>query len=264
MSNDFLNISEAVLWDNLKRETNIGLKKLEYESNPVSTLRHFNGKYPKVIQSILRDIGKNYFKIFLYNAIKLNIKNKKWWESKNSIIKKTIRNFKFYFYPGYTTLENKRIFQIGNRRKIGSDDRFFTGIGNNLIKLKDLDKLKRFLTGFDNNPDACFEFKNHFWVDDIPSTIAFDAVLNQTYIDKLLKKNISFKVPSTHFWKSSQIKPDNSFIPMPLSSDNSELRILKVSLGSGEANYANNQASIFIKPENLVGGAKIIAEKLNA
>jgi hypothetical protein len=262
MHNDFKNISEATLWDNLKRKVNKGLKKLENDANSSQVLNHFEGKYPKEVQRILKHVGREFFKIFLYKAIEQNLNNKKGWQSKKKIIHKTVEDFRFYFYPGYTTLAGRRVFMVGNKRNGKSDDRFFTGIGNNNIEVKDFGKICNYLLSREDNQFNCFVYKKPFWVDDIPSTIAFDSVLGQTYLNKTLD-DVKFLVPSTHFWKSSQIRPNGEYIPMPLSSDNSEMRILKVSIGEKAAEYANNQISIYIRPENLLGSGTIIADRLN-
>ena len=64
MNKAFENISESVLFDNLKRSANKWLRKLNDERDTNRKLENFKGKYPTIIQALLRDVGKQFFKIF--------------------------------------------------------------------------------------------------------------------------------------------------------------------------------------------------------
>lgn len=253
MPNDFLNISEATLWDNLKRKSNETLRKLEGIENKFDLLKEFDPElYPVKIQKLLEDIGKSFFKIFLYEALRNKFTNDD-FENASEGLKDFIRSFKFYFWPGFTTLNKKRIHIQGSKKVENSDDRFFTGIGNTLIDEVDLSFLPQYFNDYSpKNNGGLFRYSGKFWVKNIPSTIAFDSLLNQYYIDKKFGKGL-FEVPTTHFWKSAQKRKnkDVGFIPMPLKKDNSEFRILEVSLGPSKLVTGENRISIQIDPNYL-------------
>jgi len=256
MNKEFENISEAVLFDNLKRSANKWLRKLNEEKDPIRKLENFIGKYPTIIQALLRDVGKQFFKIFLYECIKNKLIDGNYTNyKKEDILKNTVKNFRFYFYPGYTTVNGNRIFMLGNKKNDGTDDRYFTGIGNTFLEVENFENIFDYLNKSTSKPNYFFNYKNEFWIDDIPSTVALDNLLNQFYIDKEMGNNI-FNSPSTHYWKSMQKREDGIYIPMPLKNDNSELRILKVSIGNKKFNYGNNQIEIFIKPTELLESGK--------
>jgi hypothetical protein len=262
MNKEFENISEAVLFDNLKRSANKWLRKLNDEKDPLKKLDFFNGKYPETIQLLLKDIGRHLFRIFLFESIKkiVNIKGLS-HSQKQEKLNTRIKKFRFYFYPGYTTQLGERIFLLGNTKNSTTDDRFFTGIGNTILDDCKMNRLIKYLLNEKVSPGFCFKYKDNFWVDDIPSTIALDNSLNQFYIDKYIGKNL-FKVPSTHYWKSSQRRPDDSYLPMPIS-DESEFRILKISIGSKKNTNCNNQISIFINKNDLLQSGQRIQDVLN-
>lgn len=258
MATNFKNINEATLWDNLKRKANEDLRKIQ-SKNKNEVLLAFNEKYPKKIQRLLKTIGKEFFKIFLHETLKNNGK-----ATINSDIQKRyeeiIADFKFYFWPGYTTLSGRRIVVTGENKGPNIDDDFLTGIGNNHLKLRDSDKLKDFLITDNSLVNSVFSYSGSFWIRDIPSTVAFDKVLNQKYIDKMLGDSI-FKVPSTHLWKSMQKRENNDFIPMPLM-DGSELRILEISVGKETIVSGNNMIKVSIPINKLNECGGIIYKKL--
>lgn len=246
MPNDFINISEATLWDNLKRKANESLRIIESEKNGAKRLEYFDPKKSKVIERLLEDIGKEFFKIFLNKTKKSTVE---------------ISDFRFYFWPGYTTLKGKRIFINGIKKGKNINDRYFTGIGNKDFQFKEKGNINLYLTKIDTSPNIALDFQGEFWVKDIPSTIAFDKVLNQYYIDK---QGVRFKVPSTHFWKSSQVRSDGDYIPMPLISDGSELRILNITTGEVSDSFSkNNRISIIIEKEKLNISGQIIGDVLS-
>lgn len=262
MNKAFENISESVLFDNLKRSANKWLRKLNDERDTNRKLENFKGKYPTIIQALLRDVGKQFFKIFLYQSIKSELGKKALTDfEKIEILKNTVKNFKFYFYPGYTILDGRRIFITGNKKNMNNDDRFLTGIGTTFIQVDSFEKLFDFLINKDARPNLIFDFEGEFWIDDIPSTIALDNLLNQHYVNKEIGEN-KFNVPSTHFWKSNQKRNDGSYMPMPLKSDETELRILKVSIGDKRFAYGKNQVEIFIRPSELLESGFTIAKCL--
>jgi|GEM_PF-2632009 len=256
MDNDFLNISEENLWDNLKRKANESLRKLASIKTKADLLKEFDPmSRPETIQKLLEDIGKQFFKIFLYQALKDNFTNDDFNESREKVVN-FIKGFKFYFWPGFTTLAKKRIHINGSKKGKDSEDRFFSGIGNTELDIRDISLLPDYLKK--TPPDiynTLFKCQGEFWIKNIPSTVAFDSVLNQFYIDKVFGKG-NFEVPTTHFWKSAQRREDGTFIPMPLRKDNSEFRILEVSMGDKSGAVSEkNRISITIQPDYFTKSA---------
>ena len=100
------------------------------------------------------------------------------------------------------------------------------------------------------------------WVNNIPSILAFDAVLNQYYINK---KRIGqpYQTGSTHFWKSSQNDEHGNFLPMKLKKDNTEFRILEISVGNKNRQYENSKISMHIDPKRLNQSAKYLSDLLS-
>ena len=260
MPNDFLHISKATLWDNLKRKANEDLRMIQ-SSDKKKVLKSFNEKYPKKIQSLLKNIGKEFFKIFYYQSLKDKVNFKYNEESIQKHLEEVTADFKFYFWPGYTTLSGKRIVIAGENKGVNVDDDFLTGIGNTHLNLRDKSRLEEYLTEDDSLVNSVFSYEGSFWIRDIPSTVAFDKVLNQRYIDKLLGNGV-FKVPSTHLWKSSQKRSNGDFIPMPLM-DGSEFRILEISFG-GKSHFAEkNKISISIPTNELHRCGHFINKRLS-
>ncbi|WP_046756583.1 hypothetical protein [Kordia jejudonensis] len=274
MTKKYLNVNESILWDNLKRSANLYLREIAKFKGQERLDKFDPLKYPVEIEKLLVVLGKNFFKIFFFEAIK----NKR---THNSIIKE-IEEFKFYFWPGYTTLADDRIFITGEKKE--KNQKYFTGIGNYSIKIQDkyfsndygeqqkLEiKFKRELefyfndsfytknekSGFNDDVKKSLTlfktYKNRFWVYDIPSSYAFDAVLNKFYIDE---DRIPYSVPSTHYWKSSQIVINKYgkevYMPMPLTTDGSELRILSVSIANKNGGkVGKNRYFISIKKKQI-------------
>ncbi|GAB5398966.1 MAG: hypothetical protein Aureis2KO_05510 [Aureisphaera sp.] len=260
MPNDFLNISEATLWDNLKRKANETMRKINNQDDGGRRLKYFNPVTDsKAIPKLLEDIGKQFYKLFLYHSI-----NKQLNENAEADIENLIHNFRFYFWPGYTTLDNKRIFINGAQRGEFKTQRYFTGIGNNpntIYSTSLKEELNVFLT--DTNHVVSFGgYNSSFWVKNIPSVVAFDNILNQKYLDDDLNGS-DFNVASTHYWKSSQkILGENDkleFIPMPLEKDGSELRILHVKVGNQGISYSPNRITIEV-PQNRFNESGEIVE----
>ena len=73
---EFNKICEATLWDNLKRKANKTLSKIENIDNAKGRLEVFTVPRFTKIQTLLDHIGKEFFRIFLYKAIKNGIINK--------------------------------------------------------------------------------------------------------------------------------------------------------------------------------------------
>jgi len=265
MPDDFLHISEATLWDNLKRKANETLRKISNEESGVKRLDYFKPRVDsKTIPKLLEDIGKQFYKLFLYHYL-----NKQLEKNKEVNIEGIVHNFRFYFWPGYTTLSNKRIFINGTHRGEYKTQRYFTGIGNNpntIYSSNIKETLNEFLADINHNV-ALGGFSSSFWVKNIPSVVAFDNILNQKYLDDDIKGN-DFNVASTHFWKSSQkVKSENGtfeFIPMPIKKDGSELRILHIKVGNEEVNYYPNRISIGIPKNQFNNSGEIIASALAA
>jgi len=119
----------------------------------------------------LEKIKTNYIAVQSENAQELD--TKKFSEYIRTLIK---RSFKFYFWPGFTTLQNKRVFiWVDNSQNQGH---YYTGIG------------------YDNDK----EFRN------CPTTLAYNQVLNA---DNFI--GTDFFPGSTHNFRVNQSKIDENW-----------------------------------------------------
>ena len=113
----------------------------------------------------------------------------------------------FYFWPGYTTLDSKRVLIKGELDKANADGKYFTGIGFN------------------------GSLENRFY--DCPSTLYFEAVL---------KSQINYVPPTTHDWKRQQ--PDDLEIKL---NDESNLKILIVEKSNVTGVASNKRQVLHLK-----------------
>ena len=264
----FNDIKEATLWDELKRRANRTLRKIESIEDVKKRLDQFEKPRFELIQVLLRNLGKDFFRIFLYKAIKEDMK----LYQDEFILNKTVQNFQFYFWPGYTSLKGQRIFIEGARREPNGIEKYFSGIGNKPMPEYDEKTILRYFTDSKNALFPKNDGTKDFWVYNIPSTLAFDRVMNQYYLDREFKGLKRKYIPgSMHHWKSAQLslqwqKP-GGHLDMELSGDKSELRIITVkAVGIGDetkVTTGENQLIIPVRCDELAIAGDIISKCLN-
>ncbi len=265
-------ISEHVLWDNLKREANTHLRKIE--ALPlVEKVAVFEKPPFSKIQDLLTTIGKELSRIVLHQVIKETLEAKN-TELSAKIIDDVLADFSFFFFPGYTTQDKKhRIFIEGMKTKeYIKQRRFFGGIGyqklrlqEDILKQNNIDLFREFLRGNLTRPNGLFKFDRLYYTDN-PSTLAYNLALNKFYYtNDYPKDELPFQAGSTHFWKSQQTYKGQYF-PFKLKSDQSELRILHI--GTKQANEfsasnGKNKFSLLINKNELNQAGNIIGKYLH-
>lgn len=138
-------------------------------------------------------------------------------------------DLKFYFWPGYTTLDEKRVLIKGDfAKKSNRESILFTGIGHH---------------------------KNEEFFD-CPSTLYYDAVLADMEKEKYVG-------PTTHHWKRQQ----NKQIDIRLKKDNSVLKILLIECANGNTSLESDAEKSFchikFNKEDLQDAIESIAPKLS-
>jgi hypothetical protein len=99
----------------------------------------------------------------------------------------SLENFRFYFWPGFSTLKNNRVFIWGSKTGRQNQERYFTGVG------------------WEN------ENKDPFY--DCPSTLAYDQVLNNNIFDF---NTDGFFSGGTHYFRVNQSE-SNNYLPLRLN-----------------------------------------------
>ncbi|MDR0231399.1 MAG: hypothetical protein LBI82_04695 [Dysgonamonadaceae bacterium] len=140
-----------------KEEINKSIANI-YEKGLEKRVKIFNPNFEVIRKQILEKMG-----MVLYQFIIKYLKEEK----------KNINNFKFYFWPGYITLTNKRVFIWGAETDMENpQQRYYTGIG------------------WDSNGE---EFR------DCPTTLSYDQVLNSNTFNKC-----KYFPGSTHYFRLNQ------------------------------------------------------------
>lgn len=275
MSNKY-HISQHVLWDNLKRVANIYLRKID--ALPLAKrVKVFDAPPFGLIQKLLTAIGKELYKIVLYEVIESEMKKRKEKEWTVELINDVLRDFSFFFFPGYTTQDKKsRIFIEGLKiDEYHIQRRFFSGIGYKNVQLakevvasKNLESFVGFLAGRvrERKYRNVLEYEGSLYYKDNPMTLAYNLGLNKFYYaNDYPKSEPAFQAGSTHFWKSQQVY-EGQYIPFKLKRDHSELRNLHVGLkheGEDSSENGKNKISLLIEPEQLVQSGEIISRYLS-
>ncbi|MFW9872464.1 MAG: hypothetical protein ACFFG0_05120 [Candidatus Thorarchaeota archaeon] len=157
--------------------------------------------------------------------------------------------FNFYFWPGYTTLDGKRVFIEGENTNRVGQEKYFVGIGRQYDESKNIDEI--------------------FY--DCPSTIAFDEVLNSKYFSDGYNKKYpetKFYPGSTHFFRLNQVNPDKStYLPLRLPNPKNngrkgDLKILKISIENLTNEQHQNVYKISLDIEKIHESGWVIREKL--
>ena len=108
---------------------------------------------------------------------------------------KDYEDFEFYFWPGFTTIKNKRIFIWGLQTERANQHRYFTGIG------------------WDKNQEKFYN---------CPTTLAFDQVLTKRNFE-----DCDFYPGSTHNFRINQSKDGiygKEYLKLRVDFDNPEIK----------------------------------------
>ena len=153
----------------------------------------------------------------------------------------TSDNFKFYFWPGFTTLEGKRVFIWKDKDSNENQEHYYSGIG------------------YDNNE----EFRN------CPTNLAYNQVLNAD-ADIFIFKGSNYFPGSTHSFRRNQsVVNENKkreYLELRKNSDNNYIfKALHVTTDESfeEKEESNHAVLIKITKQELKNSGKEIKAKLD-
>jgi hypothetical protein len=282
--------NELIIWDNLAMDVYrrlTAISKLELEKR----IKIFRPRFIK-IQEILIILGKALFRAALLNKI-----NEK--DNDKSILKE----WDFYFFPGYISNQRNRIFiEGGEIPKSSSRGKakikqgyYFTGIGGKTPKKELSDReyeifIKQIIRGVITlKPNWIVEEKPTIstWYMDTSTTKAFHAVLNKYYFEWDYPKSEPYYCPgSMAAFKNQQnferivsvfnnaeskfkdFEREEYRISLRLKKDSTDLRFIHISLNNEISTHIEkseeNILHIEINTEDICRSGELISEFLSA
>lgn len=222
--------------DKLKKDSIDKLLEIIYHQSLTNRVSAFQPPFTSIV-AILEQIGKDILAVI--------VKNKSFFSFKQNI-------FSFYFWPGYTTLDGRRVFIEGTETGRINQRNFFTGIGGQF--------------NFERNTFT--KFNNSIYFKDCPSTLSFDKVLNSRYFNEEYNPKYpgkEFYAGSTHFFRLNQTSynSDGNWIYIPLKLGNFHFKTLHVTT-ENKLNISENKStlSVFLNSKELSKSGLIIKEEL--
>jgi len=255
------NLINARIWDNVKKIIDERLLAIEKISDPHKRINEFvfssRNRLGKHINSLFETIGKELFRLFLYDTIK---------KSKSRNIKQNIQNFQFYFWPGYSNIDNQRLALQGLRQEGLFQEYDLCGIGNKQIKDEQVNYIIKYIN---QESSECLLFQHHenegdFWIKNIPSSIAYNRVLNASHFDKENGYGgKSYSPAGTSNWIFSQ--KASGISEFSLKETNTSFMILNVGVHEEDScsKYQNNSIVIKISEDKIGESGYIVSKSLD-
>jgi len=222
--------------DKLKKDSIDKLLEIIYHQSLTKRVSAFQPPFTSIV-SILEQIGKDILSVI--------VKYKSFFNFKRNI-------FSFYFWPGYTTLDGRRVFIEGTETGRINQRNFFTGIGGQF--------------NFERNTYT--KFNDSIYFKDCPSTLSFDKVLNSRYFNEEYNPKYSgkeFYAGSTHFFRLNQTRHniDGNWGYIPLKLGNFHFKTLHVTT-ENKLKISENKStlSVFLNSKELSKSGLIIKEEL--